>query len=65
MLAPQPHSPAVLGDVPLRVLPSPPVPTLLEQQLEALRKFYDDAPTEPTRGGKFYRQLLGAIITAI
>ncbi len=58
MLAPQPHSPAIIGDVPLRVLPSPPVPTLLEQQLEALRKFYSNAPIEPTRGGKFYRKLL-------
>jgi len=40
------------------VLSSPPVPTLLELHLDRLRSFYDAAPTEPTRGGRFYRKLL-------
>ncbi len=59
---PQPSAsaslPLVVNDEPLRVLPAPPLPTLLEEQLEALRSFFDSAPTEPTRGGCFYRKLL-------
>jgi SAM-dependent methyltransferase len=43
---------------PLRVLPAPNVPTLLERHLDKLRAFYDEAPTEPTAGGRFYRELL-------
>ncbi|MBA3543544.1 MAG: methyltransferase domain-containing protein, partial [Chthoniobacterales bacterium] len=42
----------------LRVLPPPPIPTLLEKQLDQLRSFYDSAPTEPTKSGRFYRKLL-------
>ncbi|MGZ4966726.1 MAG: glycosyltransferase [Chthoniobacterales bacterium] len=62
MTAPQPLLPAIsvanIDEAPLRVLPTPAVPSLLEQQLEQLRKFYDAAPNEPTRGGRFYRKLL-------
>jgi SAM-dependent methyltransferase len=43
---------------PLRVLPAPRVPTLLERHLDKLRVFYDHAPVEPTAGGCFYRKLL-------
>ena len=45
---------------PLRVLPTPNVPTLLERHLDKLRAFYDAAPSEPTAGGRFYRKLLAA-----
>ena len=45
---------------PLRVLPAPPVPTLLERHLDKLRSFYDSRPVEPTAGGRFYRKLLAA-----
>jgi SAM-dependent methyltransferase len=48
----------VLGEDPLRILPPPSIPTLLEKHLEQLRSFYQSAPTEPTRGGRFYRKLL-------
>nr|MDQ6940786.1 class I SAM-dependent methyltransferase [Verrucomicrobiota bacterium] len=62
MPLPQPSPSAslslVVNDEPLRVLPAPPLPTLLEEQLEALRSFFDSAPTEPTSGGLFYRKLL-------
>lgn len=44
----------------LRVLPPPPVPTLLEKHLEKLRSFYESSPVEPTAGGRFYRKLLAA-----
>lgn len=33
-------------------------PTLLERHLNKLRAFYDQAPTEPAAGGRFYRKLL-------
>jgi SAM-dependent methyltransferase len=39
-------------------LPTPNIPTLLERYLEELRAFYNAAPTEPTAGGRFYRELL-------
>ena len=42
----------------VRVLPPPPMPTLLERHLTNLREFYEAAPTEPTKGGLFYRKLL-------
>ena len=45
----------VLGGDPLRVLPPPPIPTLLEKHLGQLRSFYQSAPAEPTNGGLFYR----------
>jgi len=48
----------VVGDAPLQVLPPALVPTLLERHLEELRAFYQSAPTQPTNGGRFYRQLL-------
>jgi SAM-dependent methyltransferase len=48
----------VLGEDPLHILPPPPVPTLLENYLVQLRSFYQSAPTEPTKGGRFYRKLL-------
>jgi SAM-dependent methyltransferase len=48
----------VFGEDPLRVLPPPPIPTLLEKHLGRLRSFYELAPTEPTKGGRFYRKLL-------
>ena len=38
--------------------PEPRPSTLLERHLDKLRAFYDAAPTEPTRGGRFYRKLL-------
>ena len=43
---------------PLRVMPSPAVPSLLERHLDKLRGFYEAAPPEPTAGGRFYRKLL-------
>jgi SAM-dependent methyltransferase len=43
---------------PPHVLPPPPVPTLLEKQLDQLRSFYQSVPAEPTKGGRFYRRLL-------
>ena len=46
------------GGDPLHVLPPPPIPTLLEKHLDQLRSFYQSAPTEPTKGGRFYRRLL-------
>jgi SAM-dependent methyltransferase len=46
------------GDAPFRVLPPPPIPALLEQQLDKLRSFYQSASTQPTKGGCFYRKLL-------
>ena len=48
----------VPGGDPLRVLPPPPIPTLLEKHLGQLRSFYQSAPAEPTNGGLFYRKLL-------
>lgn len=63
MPVPLPFSSALPEDMvggapPLRVLPAPALPTLLEKQLQQLRAFYQAAPTEPTRGGRFYRKLL-------
>lgn len=62
MSASQPFSSSVREDLaghgPFRVLPPPTVPTLLEQQLDKLRAFYQAAPAEPTKGGCFYRKLL-------
>ena len=46
------------GSTPLCVLPAPAIPTLLERHLAHLRAFYDAAPTEPTKGGLFYRKQL-------
>jgi len=48
----------IAGDRPFRVLPPPSTPTLLEGHLAKLREFYQSAPTEPTKGGLFYRKLL-------
>lgn len=58
MPRPQPVSPALYEDAPLRILPAPAVPTLLETHLENLRAFYESAPTTPTKSGLFYRKLL-------
>jgi SAM-dependent methyltransferase len=63
MSAPAPFCSSLCEDVagqptPLRVLPTPDVPTLLERHLNKLRAFYEAAPTEPTAGGRFYRKLL-------
>jgi SAM-dependent methyltransferase len=57
-----PHPQSLSGrfyeGAPLRVLPRPEVPTLLESHLEKLRAFYEAAPTQPTKAGRFYRKLL-------
>ena len=53
--APHEHG---LGWDALRVLPPPPIPTLLDMHLGQLRSFYQSAPTRPTKGGHFYRKLL-------
>jgi SAM-dependent methyltransferase len=63
MSAPAPFSSSLYEECagqpsPLRVLPTPNVPTLLECHLDKLRAFYEAAPTEPTAGGRFYRKLL-------
>ena len=64
MSAPAPFCSSLYEDLageppPLRILPAPRVPTLLERHLDKLRNFYDAAPTTPTAGGRFYRKLLG------
>ena len=48
---------AALPSAPAR-LPASFGSTLLDQQLDKLRVFYEAAPTEPTAGGRFYRKLL-------
>ena len=58
-------SPVATNEEPLRVLPPPAVPGLLEEQLESLREFYDTGPSEPTAGGKFYRKLLAQYYRAL
>ncbi|MGI9088592.1 MAG: glycosyltransferase [Chthoniobacterales bacterium] len=45
-------------DAQFRVLPAPAISTLLEGHIGKLRAFYQAAPTEPTKGGLFYRKLL-------
>ena len=62
MSAPLPFSPDLHTDLAseanFRVLPPPPIPTLLERHLDQLRSFYQAAPVEPTAGGRFYRKLI-------
>jgi hypothetical protein len=63
MSAPLPFPPstdAVVAGDPFHVLPPPPIPTLLQRHLDKLKTFYNAAPAEPTKAGRFYRKLLSA-----